>query len=315
MQGTSHVRSLIRLFIGAVLLCLAWLVLTSGQASAAERPAPAQPLADLGKAVPLVDGSGLDSLVGGLLPKPSEPVERPTRPSPSAADKAKHHASRQPEKRSHTTQSKPQPRLTRPVEEVADTVRSTVDTGLTLVGDVAAITRDVPVVGAPVVGITDAVDSVVGSLPVLGESSPVVPLPIGGGIVSDEPGLATAPVTEPVAGEAVRQTREAVPVTPAERAMAHEAPAAAPERAVAPVRVVGSTRPDAPSLPAGPGAPLDALPAPPTQPSPGGSGPGALDPVTTSQHLPLAELISSVRLDADWRLPCGPCAQPGTRPD
>src|SRR4051812_23633282 len=91
MQGTWHVRSLVRLFIGAVLLCLAWLVLTSGTASAAERPAPAQPLSDLGRALPLVDRTGLDtgleSVLGSVLGKPSDanpqPAEEPARPATS----------------------------------------------------------------------------------------------------------------------------------------------------------------------------------------------------------------------------------------
>ena len=82
MQGTWHVRSLIRLFIGAALLCLAWLVLTSGHASAAERPAPAQPLSDLSRTLPLVDRAGLETVLGSVLGKPSAPTERPADRSP-----------------------------------------------------------------------------------------------------------------------------------------------------------------------------------------------------------------------------------------
>src|SRR6476661_5510139 len=100
MQGTSHVRSLVRLFIGAVLLCLAWVVLTSGQASAAERSAPGQGRADHGHPTHgILDPKGLEKVLTGALGRspaadqrsahlPVKPATRHTPPKASANEKA-----------------------------------------------------------------------------------------------------------------------------------------------------------------------------------------------------------------------------------
>ncbi|WP_091781843.1 hypothetical protein [Pedococcus dokdonensis] len=312
-------RSLIRLFIGAVLLCLAWLVLTSGQASATERPEPARPLGGLGKAVPLVDGSGLDSIVGGLLPKSSEPGERPERATAGSAAASTKAAKARHEKRSQKTSSTIRPSLAQPVEQAVGTVRSTVDTGLSLVEDVTDVTASVPVVGAPVVDITNAVDTLVRSLPVLGEPSPIVPLPIGDVIVPDRPivpATPAAPVTDPVAGEADHRIPRAAEATPGGAAALAGTPAATTSRSAALAPVASSVGPGSPPLPTLPLSPRDALPAPPTQPSPGGaSGAGAADQAAATEALSISIRTTSSRTGADWRLPCGPCEQPGTRPD
>ena len=51
MRGTQRVGSLLRLFLGAAFVCLAWVLLSSTQADAAERPAPVELIASVAEPV------------------------------------------------------------------------------------------------------------------------------------------------------------------------------------------------------------------------------------------------------------------------
>ena len=348
-----HVRSLVRLFIGAALLCLAWVVLTSGQASAAERPATSQPRSDLGRTLPLVDRDGLASVLGSVLGKPSAPVDRPAdhpakahndgaQPKAGATSKAKASG----EKRSPTRPSATKTSATKPVREVGaadqamapvaalsdsvdealraapvldvvgSTARSTVDTGLALVTDVGEIAGSAPVVGEPLGRVTDAVVDLVQSLPPVVVPSPIVPLPIGDGTptpVVPLPGVTEAVATERDPATARTDLRPGVSrdLHPfLTRGGFTPATDGAPVQTREPVGLGGR------GAPSGPWAPLDSSPALPSQPSPGGgAAQGAGDPATASPSVALPNPSLFGRSSADWRVPRGLPAHPGTRPD
>jgi hypothetical protein len=333
MQGTWHVRSLIRLFIGAALLCLAWVVLTSGQASAAERPAPTQPVSQLVGGLPLVDTDGLQGVLGSLVEKAPVPAERPADTAPrtttsGSATKAKSAA----QKRSGATtsaprRSTPEPVATNPVDEVVrqvvpvleqvDTAAlATVDSGLALVTDVADATTELPLAGQPVSQLTDAVVGLVRTLPVVGVPAPIVPLPVGDGTPTDVlpvpvPGLLeTLPSAPPVLLPAAADSL----VTP--RGGSQPVAVSGVARAESPTRTVTQAAPSDGRRPSAPGALVDPVPALPSQPSPtGGTTQGAGDPATVSTVLALPNPSFFGRSGADWRVPRGLPAHPGTRPD
>jgi hypothetical protein len=348
MQGTMHVRSLIRLFIGAVLLCLAWLVLTSGSASAAERPGPARPLAGLGRTFPLVDDHGLEPLLDGVLGRPAHPSERP---SDRAARRAKSHAAAKAasaQKLSGTGTSTTRKvasksstnapsaariatsgavlkgavdevsrRVDPVVEDVELTVRSTTDATLTVVTDVTAVAAAVPVAGDPVVQVTDAVVALVQGLPVLGIPSPIVPLPIGGGVPSDA--VPIPGITEAVAAERDPSTPSGEISTTVVRgrpAWLTQDGAAPPSRDGAWARAGAPAAPRGHGVPRGPWSPLGPSPLLPNQPSPaGGTAPSAGDPAVAGAAVVLPSSRMFGRSSADWRVPRGLPAHPGTRPD
>lgn len=300
MQGTSHVRSLIRLFIGAALLCVAWLVLTSERASAAERPAPSKHRSDLARTLPLADRHGLEAVLGDVVGPPSPPARRVAAPvavlTASVDD------------------------LARQVAPVLDQVTTasgpTVDAGLTLVADAPEVAGSLPVAGEPLVRVTDAVVALVHDFPVLGVPSPVVPLPIG-----DRTPTEVVPV--PGRTESVATERDPSMVGADSRTTAF----GGRQGLLAgdwfgPPRHQVSERPGTPAAPgglgepAGPWAPRDSSPALPSQPSPtGGSAQGSGDPATASASLVLPNPSLFGRSSADWRVPRGLPAHPGTRPD
>lgn len=333
MQGTWHVRSLIRLFIGAALLCLAWLVLTSGHASAAERPAPAQPLSDLSRTLPLVDRAGLETVLGSVLGKPSAPTERPAdrspqtvksdaaptrkpmakKPSAAKTSDTKHPVS----KAVLATTIDEAVRQVVPVLEQVDTsARSTVDTGLALVTDVADAAAELPLAGRPFDQVTDAVVALVRTLPVVDVPSPIVPLPIGDRTPTD-----VVPIPVPGSLDAVPTAPDALRATLDDAIAAARSGAAWPEdaglsRAGSSDRTVAHAAPAGDRGPTAPGAPFESAPALPGQPSPtGGASSSTGDQAVAAVGLVLPNPSMFGRSSADWRVPRGLPAQPGTRPD
>jgi hypothetical protein len=333
MQGTMHVRSLVRLFIGAALLCLAWVVLTSGHASAAERPAPSQALSgvavalpDLAGVLPVLDGDGVEDVLGDVLGTSSASGRRPaTHPAKPTARHTPPKAKAN-EKRSGTTTyiarraAVPTPvapissSVVPVVDLVGTTTRSTLDTGLGVVTEVAAVSGSVPVIGGPLEQVTDAVVSLVRALPEGVDPLPVVSLPVGDGTPTGvqprpEPAPEVAAARGPLTAEAAdtndfrgRATTTNVGLTPTRHQVSD--------------RAESSTVPSGPGVPADLGAPLDSAPALPGQPSPtGGAAQGAGDPATASAPVVLPAPSLFGRSSADWRVPRGLPAQPGTRPD
>lgn len=351
MQGTWHVRSLIRLFIGAALLCLAWVVLTPGQDSAAERPAPAKPLSDLGRSLPLgVDTQGLETVLGTVLgaesgsdARPAAGTARPakaqsaTAPSAPSAPVAPTRSTKSPakspagtpavEKDSAATLSATDSSLIVAVGEVERHVapvveaveagtRSTVDAGLLLASDVTDVAAVVPVVGPPVAQVSEAVVALVRDLPVAGVPSPIVPLPIG-----DETPTEAVP---PLPGvEVVATERPSVPALDETSLLSVRASlgslgllSAARHTDTSPPTAALRATSRSHGEPAGPWSPREPTPVLPTPPSPtGGTVQGAGDPAVASAQVILSNLRMFGRSNADWCVPRGLPAQPGTRPD
>ena len=343
MQGTSHVRSLVRLFIGAVLLWLAWMVLTSGQASAAERSDISAPLSERGRSLPLgVDTEGLETVLGTALgkdsgsdPQPAGGAARPAKAHPvtPSAPSAKSSWRKSPaaspvdEKASAATPSAAASLVVAvdeveshfaPVVEVVEvTVRPTVDNGLALVSDVSDIAAEVPVVGGPVAHVSDAVVALVPDLPLVGGPLPIVPLPIGDGtptgVVTDVvPGVVE--VVGAVRPPALSLGDTTVPVRTSLVSLGDLG--AAPLRDATSAQAVLRATQRGPGEPAGPGAPRGSTPVLPNQPSPtGGATQGAGDPAMASPGVVLPNLQPFGRSRADRRVPRGLPDHPGTRPD
>jgi hypothetical protein len=336
MQGTMHVRSLIRLFVGAVLLCLAWLLLTSGPASATERPAPTQPASDLVRSLPVVGAKGLEGVIGVLVGKPEAQAQRPADPAPRTTTRGTPPKAKRAQKPSAATSSDSAraPRklvATGPVDEVVRRVTpvlqrvdaatlAPVDAGLELVTDVTDVAARLPLAGQPVDHLADAVAGLVRTVPVVGLPAPIVPLPIGAGTPTD---VVVVPVvvvpvpavveTRPTAPRALLRAAAGSLVTP----RVGSAPVAdtGPSHAGSSMRSVAQAASDG-RRPSPPGALIDPAPALPSQPSPtGGAGQGAGDLATVSAVLGLLNPSLFGRSGADWRVPRGLPAHPGTRPD
>lgn len=341
-----HVRSLLRLLIGAALLCFAWVVLTSGPASAAERSASSQPRSDVGRTLAPIDRDGLEAVLGTVVGTSSATAERPAGHPAQPAKSAKRATPATPakpatpatpatpadaqasEKRSGTTMLtttltttmapvKAAGRQVPPVlDQVGATARSTVDSGLTQVIDLAEVAGSVPVAGEPLVLVTDTVVTLVQSLAPVGFPSPIVPLPIGDGTPIDVVPLPGA--TEAVATERDPSAARAVirPTMSRDRDGLLTRSEAGPSRHAASVQTELPAAPSWPGEPFDPWAPLDSSPALPTQPSPpGGAAQGGGDPATGSPSVVLPDPRLFGRSSADWRVPRGLPAHPGTRPD
>lgn len=323
-----HVRSLIRLLIGAALLCLAWMVLTSGQASAAERSGPSDPRFDVARALPLVGSERLEEVLGGVLGTSpglgGEPerhtTNQTTRHTPVKAKAAEKRSGAKKSTRSSsavtTSAGSPATTVAPVIDLVGNTARSTLDTGLDTVTEVVALPGSVPVLGETVGQVTDVVMTVLRTLPEAVTAVPDVPRPIGDGTPSE---------VLPPAGPTHEVAAARDPLT-AEAAGAHDSPVrvSTTDVALTPTRHELSDRAGAvtvptgrgPGVPADLGTPLDSSPALPSQPTPtGGAAPGAGDPATASATVVLPAPSLFGRSSADWRVPRGLPAQPGTRPD
>lgn len=348
MQGTWHVRSLIRLFIGAALLCLAWVVLTSGQASAAERPAPAKPLSDLGRSLPLgVDTQALETVLGTVLgaesgsdARPAAGTARPAKAQSATAPSApvaKARSTKSPAKSSAGTPAAEMAsaatlsatdsslivavgeveRHVAPVVEAVEAgTRSTVDAGLLLASDVTDVAAVVPVVGTPVAQVSEAVVALVRDLPVLGVPSPIVPLPIGDETPTEAvpplPGVEVVATEQPSVPALDDTSLPSVRASLGSLGLLSAACHTDTSPATAALRATSRSHGE----PAGPWSPREPTPVLPTPPSPtGGTVQGAGDPAVATAQVILSNLRMFGRSNADWRVPRGLPAQPGTRPD
>lgn len=349
MQGTLHVRSLFRLLIGAVLLCLAWLVLTSGHASAAERPGPSRPLDALTSTLPPVDDAALETALGDVL------GQRPA-PAPPASDDTRPASTTKPEKASGTTRSTSAPTkspatihpsdavvaeparpaapaplapvtlVTGTVDGVATelspvlagvrpTTRATVDTALALVTDLTELAAAVPVAGEPADRVADALVGLVHTLPGVGVPSPIVPLPIGDGTPTDV--VPTVPPAPAVVAAGDPSSSTGHPGAAGARPTWLDLGGSASPRDLAVAASSGGHGPHGGGAPFGSWTPFQPPPATPTQPSPTGAGTAQAngDPAAAAPSLQFPHSSQFGRSSADWRVPRGLPAHPGTRPD
>ncbi|WP_157605915.1 hypothetical protein [Phycicoccus sp. Soil802] len=199
---------------------------------------------------------------------------------------------------------------------VGATTRSTVDTGLTLVTDVGEVADSLPVAGEALGSVTDTVVTLVQSLPTVGVPSPIVPLPIGDGTPVQVVPLPGA--TEVVATERDPSTARADLRRPhsRDRHTSLTEDGLTPGRHGPPVQVEVPAGPSRPGEPSGPWVPFDSSPALPSQPSStGGAAQGGGDHATASASLVLPNPSLFGRSSADWRVPRGLPAHPGTQPD
>lgn len=300
MRGTQRVSSLLRLILSAAFLCAAWVLLSSTQAEAAERPAPVEVI---GSVVAPVSNS-----VAGTAPVPAV--------APSTAAVLKDPVA--------AVSRKPAPLVAPVVEELRVTAAASVDAGAAGLKTVAAA---VPVLEAPVVVVADEVVALADALPLVGRD-PLVTLPL--------PRLPGAPLPDPLAeldlvpvdtsekpagSVAKRQDSSSLAAPVIDRhglALATFDPdvrrAGTGSWPVAERTPRGTGVPDPSGLP-GPW-PSPQSPMPPTQsvPSPGGgASSGDLASIDPAIALPSPTMWACGT--SDWRIPRGLLARPGSRPD
>ena len=197
------------------------------------------------------------------------------------------------------------------------TARSTVDAGLVLATAATDVVATLPTVGEPVAQVVDGIVAVVGSLPPVGVPSPIVPLPVGG----ETPMPAFPPRGDTVvpAGPDPRgpSAADLLGHAAGNRALSTLLVGATPSSDGPSARATGRGGHDGKGAPLGPWTLLDTAPAVPAQPSPSSSGAAQAtgDPATTTLSLVLPNPSLFGRSSADWRVPRGLPAHPGTRPD
>ena len=308
MRGTQRVGSLLRLFLCAAFLCLAWVLLTSSRADAAERPAP---VSSVGSAVEPVKAS----VPAGAAAKAVAVQSRTaTVPSP------------RPALRASVAAALPTSKALAPV---VDRLRAKPAAGVDAGADgLTSLGAAVPLVEAPVAAVADAAVTLTDAVPVVGRHPlvdtrlPDVPIvPLAGtitGVDASEPGELVGGHAKPGAGHGNASTGAVTAVVPRGLALASfesNVPGSGVEATVVPDR-----RPSAAQAPQPSGLPeplpSPQSPMPPAHPTLGGGGGGATGEVAAVGHaivlLSPGSWSSSL---ADWRVPRGPSAQPGLRPD
>jgi hypothetical protein len=294
MQGTRHVRSLFRLLFGAVLLCIAWIVLSSPHADAAERPAP-----------PAVERSGSAAGLGSALTELTDTTTRAVEPAAREVEPAAR----------PVVQPVPDRVVVPTVKKVADATAQTTDA-------VAAVSSrlgsTVPVLQEPVSQVTDDMLDAVEALPVVGRE-PILTAPLPGS-VSLPPVAPPADVPVP----SMNGTQSPTSTVGAQRdvprfnvgcsfaANAYGAGARPWDR-----QVLVSPRPSA-GPPGGPTpwAPGQPSSTPPVLPTPAtGGGAAQVDWACLGHGIALPRGPSMTAEAADWRTPRSPSTLPGTRPD
>jgi hypothetical protein len=288
MRGTQRVGSLLRLFLCAAFLCLAWVLFSSAHAEAAERPAPAKLVATVAK-----------------------PITAPT--SVAAAARAPAHlpgrALGHPGAAAVGSSGSPAVPV---VEQLRVATAASVDAG---VDELKAVAAAVPFLEAPVVVVADAVVTVADALPVVGRD-PLVGLPL--------PGLSAAPLGEAVTSHADPLATHVKPLAGAPAALVPRGLTVASfdsdlSHGVRPgaVTVGMTTRSAAPEpsdwpepfpAPQSPMPPLNSVPNP-------GGGPSSGDLASIGHAIVLPRLTLWGSSSSDWRVPRGLPAQPGSRPD
>jgi hypothetical protein len=309
MRGTQRVGSLLRLFLSAAFLCLAWVLLSSTQADAAERPAPVELVASLAEPV------------SASLAK--------TTPVPVAASGAavatSHVAAAVLKEPVAAVAATSEPLVAPVVQQVRATTAASVDAGG---AGVKAVAESVPLLEAPVVAVVDDVVAVADALPVVGRDPlvdaplpgrPSVPTPVelpGPDVLVPEmaiesPSKSVEPQQGLLPASVSAVTIRGIDLAAFEAAARGGGMPSVHAKAGTPL---GSAVPEPSELPAprtGPESPM-----PPTQsaPTPGGAASSgdlaSIDPAVVLPSLTTWGLRSS-----DWRIPRGLPERPGSRPD
>ena len=159
MRGTQRVGSLLRLFLSAAFLCLAWVLLSSTQADAAEGPAPvelvvsgAEPVSDS-----VADATPVPAVASGAAAAATHLATAILKPVAAVVETS-------------------EPLVAPVVEKVRATTSASVDAGA---AGIKAVAAAVPVLQAPVVVVADDVVAVADALPVVGRD-PLVDVPLSG---------------------------------------------------------------------------------------------------------------------------------------
>jgi hypothetical protein len=287
MQGTWHVRSLVRLVLGAVLLCVAWILLSSTQAAAAERGETRE--------TPPAKGSHASA----LLPVKAKPT-RPAVPAVPLVPAVPHVPVAPAVARLEQVVAAAVPIAREPITSVKHVV-------------VAAV----PAIEKPVTRVEQVVVAVVDEVPVVGGDPVGLPLPGVGGTVPLPSPDAAGPIdklpADPVRSVATQRIASLDPASTGELGTSRALPDLGTRGSSAGVAVPArGPSPTAP-WPAPEPAPEPAS-LPPTSPSPG-AGPGPSDPATAPTTILLPRPGVSGRDGADWRVPGSLPTHPGTRPD
>jgi hypothetical protein len=292
MRGTQRVGGLLRLFFGAAFVCAAWVLLSSTQADAAERPAPVELVVSVGEPT----ATSVATASPARAPGPKEPVA--------------------------VVSGSAEPLGASVVEQLRTTTAAGVDVGA---AGLKAVTATVPVLEATLVAVADEVVALVDAVPVVGRDA-VVEVPLLGRPGTSVPaplpetdGLVSETVADTVAKSVAKQQGppSSTAVGVAQRGLALAAFDSDVRRTGMRSGPVSEPTPwgsGSPELPEPWPAPQSPMPPTQSAPSPGGGAssgdPASIDPVFLLPN-PTAWGSSS----ANWRVPRGLPAQPGLRPD
>ena len=312
MRGRQGIGGLMRLLLCAGFLCLAWVVLSSSQADAAERPDPVGPI--LGAVTDLASRPHTTSASPASEPEAGRSRPGLTRESAAPARAVRKLADR------HVGEPLATP--SQAVDQLRATTNSAVDHGASLLTQVDAV---VPNLEQPVSDVADQVEAVLGVVPILGDdpvisvpwpSVPAAPVPAVDLLGADAEAAVSGNAAKTLALHHDRFPSDAF-VGPLGRwmdAVTDPGPASRdPLAAAAKVRATGHSSPsDAP----GPfPSPLSSpLPAGNTVPNQGG-GSGQAEFASVDPTAVLPEPTMGAFSPYDWRLPVGPPGNPGTQPD
>lgn len=295
MRGTQRVGSLLRLFLSAVFLCIAWVLLSSTQADAAERPAPVELVASV--AEPVTGSVAVAAPTHAPVLKSSVAVVAGTA----------------------------EPVVAHVVEQLRASTAATVDAGAARLKVVAAA---VPVLEAPVEAVADDVVTLTDAVPVVGRDPLVdVPLPSQPGTPAPVPIpeldvlLAVTSSDEP-AKPVAEQHGSPPSATPVDalRGLSSAAFDVDARDSEAPSVGIGgrtplvSGAPQPSELPAPPPSPQSPMPPSQSVPSPGG-GASCADLASIGPAVVLPRPTTWACTSSDWRVPRGLPDQPGSRPD
>jgi hypothetical protein len=293
MRGTQRVGSLLRLVLSAAFLCVAWVLLSSTQAEAAEHPAPVELIRSVAEPV-----------TGSVAAPAAAPVLEDS--AAVVADTAK-------------------PVVAPVVEQLRATTTATVDTGAAGLKVVAAA---VPVLEAPIVAVADEAVALTDTIPVVGRDPLVdVPLPSQPGTPVPVPlpeldVLLPATSSEDPANPVAEQDDAPIVAPPVDALRglvlaafdADSRDSEAPHVAVGERTPLVSGAPQPSQLPEPWPSPHSPMPPAQSAPSPGG-GASSGDLASIGPAVVLPSPPTWDRTSSDWRVPRGLPVRPGSRPD
>ena len=308
MRGTQHVGSLLRLFLSAAFLCLAWVLLSSAQADAAEGPAPVELVVSVAEPVTAPVAKTAAGPVAASGEAATSRVVTAVLKEPVAA-----------------VAQTAEPLVAPVVKQVRDTTAASVDPGAATLKAVAAAA---PVLEAPVVVVVDDVVTVADALPVVGRA-PLVDVPLPGRpsvptpvelpdpdvlvpeVASEHPANSLEPQSDSLSLPGQVATGRGLDRAAFEGVARRTGKPPVDANAGTPL---GSGVPEPSGLP----APLPALesPMPPTQSAPtpsGGASSGDVASIGPAVVLPSSATRGS--RSSAWRVPRGLPERPGSRPD